>query len=289
MSKPMGNAPDSLTPLRQEIDSIDKSLHDLLMRRAEIVGEIGRRKASDGGPTFRPAREAQLLRRLLARHQGSLPRAVLVRLWREIISSSTRLQGDFSVGFCPLEEDGTALRLAHAQFGLDASVVKFASAAQVVLAVGRGDVSVGLVPLPHSSDRPEWWAQMRNVPQVRVVARLPWFRKNDENGEAPGAFVLAVSEPEESGEDRSILTFACQSDVSRARFADLAAQNDLDADTQAVAAGPDGSGGRIHLVDVAGFVSDEDPRVRGLAALLDNAEPRWLGTYAEPFIDHTKS
>lgn len=285
----MGNAPDNLTQLRQEIDSIDKSLHDLLMRRAGIVSEIGRRKASDGGPTFRPAREAQLLRRLLARHEGDLPRAVLVRLWREIISSSTRLQGDFSVGFCPIEEDGVALRLANAHFGLDADAVKFASAAQVVLAVGRGDVSVGLVPLPHSSDSPEWWAQMQNVPQVRIVARLPWFLAKDENGETPGAFVLAAAEPEPSDSDRSVLTFACQSDVSRARFADLAAQNDLDADTQAVAAGPDGSGGRVHLVDVAGFVSEDDPRVRGLAALLENAEPRWLGAYAVPFVDQNQS
>lgn len=285
----MGNAPDSLTQLRQEIDSIDKSLHDLLMRRAGIVGEIGRRKASDGGPTFRPAREAQLLRRLLARHEGDLPRAVLVRLWREIISSSTRLQGDFSVGFCPIEEDGVALRLANAHFGLDADAVKFASAAQVVLAVGRGDVSVGLVPLPHSSDSPEWWAQMQNVPQVRIVARLPWFLAKDENGETPGAFVLAAAEPEPSDSDRSVLTFACHSDVSRARFADLAAQNDLDADTQAVAAGPDGRGGRVHLVDVAGFVSEDDPRVRGLAALLENAEPRWLGAYAVPFVDQNQS
>jgi len=285
----MGNTPDSLTPLRQEIDSIDKSLHDLLMRRAEIVGEIGRRKASDGGPTFRPAREAQLLRRLLARHEGDLPKAVLVRLWREIISSSTRLQGDFSVGYCPMEGDGAALRLANGQFGLDANVVKQASAAQVVLAVGRGDVTVGLVPLPHSSDSPEWWAEMRNVPKVRIVARLPWFLESSENGDAPGAFVLSAWEPEESGEDRSVLTFACESDVSRGRFAELAAQNDLDVDTQAVAAGPDGSGGRVHLLDVAGFVSDDDPRVRGLATLLDNAEPRWLGAYAVPFVAQTKS
>lgn len=285
----MGNTPDSLTPLRQEIDSIDKNLHDLLMRRAEIVGEIGRQKASDGGPTFRPAREAQLLRRLLARHEGDLPKAVLVRLWREIISSSTRMQGDFSVGYCPMEGDGAALRLANGQFGLDANVVKHASAAQVVLAVGRGDVTVGLVPLPHSSDSPEWWAEMRNVPKVRIVARLPWFLEGSENGDALGAFVLSAWEPEESGEDRSVLTFACENDVSRGRFSELAAQNDLDVDTQAVAAGPDGSGGRVHLLDVAGFVSDDDPRVRGLATMLDNAEPRWLGAYAVPFVAQTKS
>lgn len=284
----MGNAPDKLAPLRQEIDSIDEQLHDLLMRRAEIVGEIGQQKASDGGPTFRPAREALLLRRLLARHRGDLPRGVLVRLWREIVASSIRLQGDFSVGYCAVEGHGDGLRLAHGQFGLDANVTRLASASQVVSAVGRGDVSVGLVPLPHSSDSPEWWAEMRNLPEVKVVARLPWFRSASENADAVGAFVLAKSKPEDTDDDRSVLTFSCQDDVSRARFAELAGKNELDADTQAVAASPDGAGGRVHLVDVAGFVTEDDIRVRGLATLLGNAEVCWLGAYAAPFVDNSK-
>ncbi len=281
----MGNAPDKLAPLRQEIDSIDGQLHDLLMRRAEIVGEIGQQKASDGGPIFRPAREALLLRRLLARHHGDMPRAVVVRLWREIVASSIRLQSDFSVGYCLMGEHGDALRLANGQFGLDADVTRLASASQVVSAVGRDDVSVGLVPLPHSSDSPEWWAEMRNFPELHVMARLPWFRPASENGDAAGALVLAKGAPEDTGDDRTVLTFFCGSDVSRARFAELASQNDLDADTQAVAASPDGAGGRVHLADVAGFVAEDDARVRGLATLLGNAEVCWLGAYAAPFVD----
>lgn len=281
----MANASDSLAPLRREIDSIDENLHDLLMRRAEIVGEVGRQKASDGGPTFRPAREAQLLRRLLARHEGALPKGVLVRLWREIVASSTRLQGSFSVGYFPIEGQGDALRLANSQFGLDANVQRFASAAQVVSAVGRGDASVGLVPLPHDSDTPEWWAEMQNAPKVQIVARLPWFVASPDTGDATGAFVVSTGTPEESGDDRSVLTFACDDDVSRARFAELARENKLVAENQAVAAGPDGSGGRTHLVDVAGFVTADDPRVRGLSTLLGEAEARLLGVYAAPFLD----
>jgi len=281
----MANASDSLAPLRREIDSIDENLHDLLMRRAEIVGEVGRQKASDGGPTFRPAREAQLLRRLLARHEGALPKGVLVRLWREILASSTRLQGSFSVGYFPIEGQGDALRLANSQFGLDANVQRFASAAQVVSAVGRGDASVGLVPLPHDSDTPEWWVEMQNAPKVQIVARLPWFVASPDTGDATGAFVVSTGTPEESGDDRSVLTFACDDDVSRARFAELARENKLVAENQAVAAGPDGSGGRTHLVDVAGFVTADDPRVRGLSTLLGEAEARLLGVYAAPFLD----
>ncbi|MDE0780161.1 MAG: chorismate mutase [Alphaproteobacteria bacterium] len=281
----MANVPDSLAPMRREIDSIDESLHDLLMRRADIVGEIGRQKASDGGPTFRPAREAQLLRRLLARHEGALPKSFLVRLWREIVASSTRLQGSFSAGYCPIEGQGDALRLANSQFGLDANVVRFSSAVQVISAVGRGDVSVGIVPLPYNSNSPEWWEEMQNAPKVRIVARLPWFVSSADAEEGVGAFVVSTGEPEESGEDRSVLTFACGTDVSRARFAELARENKLASDTQAVALGPDQLCGRKHLVDVAGFVIEDDPRVRGLATLLGDAEVRFLGAYAAPFVD----
>jgi chorismate mutase / prephenate dehydratase len=281
----MANASDSLALLRREIDSIDENLHDLLMRRAEIVGEVGRLKASDGGPTFRPAREAQLLRRLLARHEGALPRGALVRLWREIVASSTRLQGAFSVGYCPIDGNGDALHLANSQFGMDADVLRFASAAQVVSAVARGDASVGLVPLPHDSDTPEWWAEMENVPKVQIVARLPWYVASPNAEDVTGALVVSTGTPEESGNDRSVLTFACDDGVSRARFAELARENKLDAETQAVAARPDGAGGRTHLADVAGFVAADDPRVLGLAGLLGDAEVRLLGAYAATFID----
>ena len=37
---------------------------------------------------LRPGREALILRRLVARHRGPFSRAVLVRLWRELISGT---------------------------------------------------------------------------------------------------------------------------------------------------------------------------------------------------------
>lgn len=281
----MANASDSLAPLRREIDSIDEDLHDLLMRRAEIVGEVGRLKASDGGPTFRPAREAQLLRRLLARHEGALPPEVIVRLWREIVASSTRLQGAFSVAYSSIDGNSDTLHLANLQFGIDADVLRFASAMQVIAAVARGEASVGLVSFPQNSDTPEWWAEMDNVPEVQIVARLPWYVTAADIENMAGAFVISEGAPEESGSDRSVFTFACDDDVSQARFAELASKNKLDVETLAVTAWPDGSGSCTHLVDVAGFVTVDDTRVRGLAAFLGDAEVHLLGAYAVPFID----
>ena len=63
----------SLSDLRNEIDEIDKRLHDLLMRRVEIGREVAEAKTgTDAGPNLRPGREAQIIRGLAARNNGPL-------------------------------------------------------------------------------------------------------------------------------------------------------------------------------------------------------------------------
>jgi chorismate mutase-like protein len=95
-----------LAALRAEIDAIDSQLHDLLMRRTDLAVEVGEVKArvqplggtpADGSKFIRPAREALILRRLVARHQGKLPKAVIVRMWREMISALLQVEGPFVV------------------------------------------------------------------------------------------------------------------------------------------------------------------------------------------------
>ena len=97
-------SPRSLDALRREIDRIDDEIHDLLMRRAAVAGEIRRSKGPDNGSYLRLGREAAILRRLVARHSGSFPKPALVRIWREIMAALTQLQGPFSVAvFAPAE------------------------------------------------------------------------------------------------------------------------------------------------------------------------------------------
>ena len=59
----MSDSRESLEELRREIDRIDDQMHDLIIRRAEMAQRV--RQVKGDGPAFRPAREAQLLRRLI--------------------------------------------------------------------------------------------------------------------------------------------------------------------------------------------------------------------------------
>ena len=75
-----------LADLRVQIDALDSQLVDMLAARLELSRKVSAAK-TDNGPVFRPAREAQLLTRLLADAPAGLQPLIPV-VWRAIISSS---------------------------------------------------------------------------------------------------------------------------------------------------------------------------------------------------------
>ena len=90
--------PSRLGELRAKIDAIDESVHRLLMQRAGVIDElIAVKGTARNGAAFRPGREADMMRRLAARHAGHLPLTAVEHLWREIISTFTALQAPFTV------------------------------------------------------------------------------------------------------------------------------------------------------------------------------------------------
>jgi len=130
----MSRNEDALNDLRRQIDEIDDGIHDLLMRRTEVAQRIGALKAGDA--TFlRPGREAMVLRRLLARHRGALPKALIVRIWREIFAAVTALQGSFAVAVYAPEGSFGYRNLARDQYGWRTPITAYRSAAQVLEAV----------------------------------------------------------------------------------------------------------------------------------------------------------
>ena len=61
--------PSRLAELRAKIDAIDESVHRLLMQRASVIDELIEVKGTArNGAAFRPGREADMMRRLAARH-----------------------------------------------------------------------------------------------------------------------------------------------------------------------------------------------------------------------------
>src|SRR3954470_24006614 len=82
-AKPPHSDKLSLADLRRDIDRIDGTMHNLLMERGEIIDRlIAVKQTQESGSAFRPAREADMMRRLVDRHKGILPLDTAESIWR---------------------------------------------------------------------------------------------------------------------------------------------------------------------------------------------------------------
>src|ERR1700709_1955595 len=123
-------APPSLQVLREEIDAIDEQVHRLLMARGDIIDRLIQVKhTQEVGSAFRPAREADMMRRLVERHRGMLPLDTVESIWRVIISTFTSAQAPFAV-HADLSLGESAMRdSARFHFGFTVPYVAHFSAA----------------------------------------------------------------------------------------------------------------------------------------------------------------
>ena len=266
-----GSVPsDPLAQARAEIDALDDALHDLVMRRAAVVARLAASRAKAGSPSpLRPGREAMIMRRLLARHTGALPATALMRLWRELLASSSAQQGGFSVAVCGRGPEHE--RLAREHFGSLKPLRSLPTAARVLSAVAVGEAQVAVLPLPDETEA-AWWVGL-DSPRLQVIARLPFHAP----GHAAGVEALAVAPgpPDPSGADRSLLRIEASGERSRAQLA--AALTAAGLVPRMLQLRRDGGVLRA-LVEVDGVLTADDPRLAGLP--VDRALP--LGFYAVP-------
>ena len=134
---------------RDQIDAIDEQLLKLVNERAKLAHEIGNLK--NGGPIYRPEREAQVLRRLLELNTGPLSAEAVTAIFRSVMSNCRALEKELSVAFLgPL---GTfSEEAANKQFGGLSAPVQCSSIDEVFRMVETGQVDYGVVPVENSTE-----------------------------------------------------------------------------------------------------------------------------------------
>ena len=179
MAKPPTDAP-SLGELRKEIDRIDEGMHRLLMERGEIIGRlIATKKTQESGSAFRPAREADILRRLVLRHKGILPLDTAESIWRVIIATFTHVQSPFSVHADLSAGDALMRDSTRFHFGFTVPFVPHMGAANVVAAVSQSKGDLGLVPTFATAGGSAWWTALEFESAPKIIARLPFIDRPD--------------------------------------------------------------------------------------------------------------
>lgn len=275
-----------LEHLRAEIDRIDQEILDLLIERSEVVRRIGEVKGDrlDGRSPLRPAREAQILRRLSARADGRFPAPVLVRMWRELIAAQTRLQAPLSVAvFAPDDAALPIWDLARDHFGSVTPMVRVDRAIQALRALGDGSATVAVLPLPGDDD--PWWLALMSDHDVRlrVFARLPFVAATVGNGDEIAALAVGGLDIEASGDDLTLFAVEADPGLSRGGLRELMRGAGLSPVWLAVWR-PANPPQALHLVEVDGFADDGDPRIAALrkAAKGEVLRVVRVGGYARP-------
>ena len=155
----------TLPELRQQIDSIDEQIHQLINQRAICAQQVAEvKKAED--PTiksfYRPEREAQVLQMVIARQEqfkeqqklqqrDALHGETVARLFREIMSACLALESPLNIAF--LGPNGTFTHTASLKhFGHAALTQPLATIDEVFREVASHSVNYGVVPVENSSE-----------------------------------------------------------------------------------------------------------------------------------------
>jgi chorismate mutase len=194
-SKPL----PTLDEIRQRIDEIDSGLLDLLQQRFAASRTVRQIKSAAGGTVgspIRAAREAVILRALLQRAGDDLPHALIIRLWREIMTSSTLVQADASVcvtSACFLDADIRTMLAGH--FGL-MPVREHASPEAIVEVLREDPAAVAAFAIEE-----DWLPALDGSNGLSVIATLPFLAA----GDAPRVVVIGQPFEETTGSDETLI------------------------------------------------------------------------------------
>ena len=140
--------------LRSKIDKIDKSLYDLIQKRAKIAVEIGnvKSKIAPNSSFYKPDRESKILRNIISSNKKGLLSDKNIRtIFKNIISGCLSLEEVLKVSY--LGPEGTHSEAAVLnQFG---SIIKrkpSLSIEDVFSEVLNQEANLGLVPVENSSE-----------------------------------------------------------------------------------------------------------------------------------------
>lgn len=284
--EPADLSPPELTALRTHIDAIDEQICKLLQDRIQIVHQVGelKRRSAPGTCPIRPAREAEMVRRITSYFQGKLfPAAAAAAMWRTLIGACISVEAPFIVSvFAPDREDDMVW-LAREYYGPFVTLIRQPHIKRVIGDVMDGKAAVGVVPMLHSDDTTYWWTNLLQGGDLpKVFAHIPFTMSTPPGRLTPTALAIGRVVPENSGDDHSLLVFEADANVSHSKLQMAMQQAKLEATWLNIATLQPNV--RHHLVEIRGFISPSDEVMKSLLAGLGNAVIRvsYLGSFATP-------
>ncbi len=145
----MSETEKQLSTLRERIDAIDVEVVRLVNERAKIAAKIGRLKQTSGDATYAPAREREVLDKVVLENKGPLADRTIQAIYRELMSGSFPLERAPRIGY--LGPPGSYSHLAAMRkFGASAEYEPLRQISAVFDEIEREHVDLGVVPVENT-------------------------------------------------------------------------------------------------------------------------------------------
>jgi chorismate mutase / prephenate dehydratase len=139
----------SLEELRNQIDSLDNQMLEILNKRMEVVKHVGELKKSTQTVIYRPEREKQIVDRLTSMSDGLLNRAAIEAIYLEIFAVSRNLELPERIAYLGPEGSFTH-QAAESRFGAMSDYLALPNIRSVFESVDTGRARFGVVPIENN-------------------------------------------------------------------------------------------------------------------------------------------
>ena len=192
----------ALQALRQELDDVDDAILALLAKRFSITAQVKSFKRATNkasGSPLRPAREAQILRRLLARAKlDGLNRDLVVRVWRAMLSQSSFDQAPITIHVSKKLSAALSARLRLREHFPSMPVEEWRDDAQALMQVNASPGDICVVETQGS------WIEAFAAGQAgtaQVISSLPVIAEDT----IPKLLIIGNAPQEATGRDETLL------------------------------------------------------------------------------------
>jgi chorismate mutase/prephenate dehydratase len=274
-----------LQEIRKKIDELDNKIHDVLMQRAELIEDIAAEKRKKNLQFVHPAREAQMIRRLMARHEGALPEAAIVRIWRELVGAVSLLQTGLKVSVYAEGENPLLWDYAKSYFGSVVTMQRLSSPLTAISSVREGESSFAVLPWPRDDEENAWWTYLLYEQDLKIVCALPYGQiEGDTSDPLNRGLVVSKINFDDSGEDHSFIALEVDQSVSRGRIVSVLQELGFDVLGITTKSRAGAVGHSMHLIEVDDYLDQQDERLEKFRAKFDEQEGRCaaLGGYPVP-------
>ena len=162
------NEINPLSLIRKKIDRIDNKIHDLIMTRAELVLDVVKEKRSENFKDiiiYRPAREHEILVRLIKRHKGNISIISLISIWRNLISTYISIQGELKLIFTNNIDN-----IVNSHFTSEIKKIKKNNSTSCLKGLIENKAHIAILPFPNKYN--DWWSKLNNFKGINIVGSL---------------------------------------------------------------------------------------------------------------------